>query len=101
MRVSRKDSREYLRLHQLEPYFEDAARQALPVLAAKHRHHAVQAARADAAAHRGQPRRRREELEREEAVAVGREVRLVADPEERRDLAYHLRHIIMQTGILN
>ena len=29
MRVSRKDSREYLRLHQLEPYFEDAARQAL------------------------------------------------------------------------
>jgi hypothetical protein len=29
VRVSRKDSREYLRLHQLEPYFEDAARQAL------------------------------------------------------------------------
>ena len=29
VRVSRKDSREYLRLHQLEPYFEDVARQAL------------------------------------------------------------------------
>ena len=26
VRVSRKDSREYLRLHQLEPYFEDAAK---------------------------------------------------------------------------